>query len=68
VVRHELNALNQRPTGWQKPDGLSSIATMAFIHSGGQLAFPVKQSFRLIPFQFGSSLRAEMATLPRKAT
>jgi hypothetical protein len=30
---------------------------VSFIHSA---PFPVKQSFRLIPFQFGPSLRAEM--------
>ena len=60
MVRHELDAPRQRPAHRQKIDRLDSVPALLFVHTGGEFSFPGKQSFRSIPFKFGSSLRAEM--------
>ncbi len=60
MVRHELDAPRQRPAHRQKIDRLDSVPAVLFVHTGSEFPFLGKQCFRLIPFKFGSSLRAEM--------
>ena len=60
MIRHELDAPRQSPARRQKVDRLDDVPAVLFIHTGSEFAFPGKQCFRSIPFQFGSSLCAEM--------
>jgi hypothetical protein len=60
MVRHELDAPRQSPARWQKIDRLDSVPAVLFVDTRSQLTFLREQHFRLIPFQFGSGLRAAM--------
>ena len=49
-----------QPREDKKVDRLDSVPAVLFVHTRSQLTFLGEQHFRLIPFQFGSGLRAEM--------